>query len=133
MKVYSIYELRREEEAVLADYSTLASVVIQNATLWDRLKHQPVLVAKLTPELTLRKCLSLATTNVLELCPCEGVRFIFSDEDTGVRIPSSVAVLAEILLRSPRKLFIFIIKTNTGSKYAKIHKFDFEKNFTDPQ
>ena len=33
---------------------------------------------------------------------------------------SSVAVLAEIWLRSPRKLFIFIIKKKIGSNYPKI-------------
>ena len=44
----------------------------------------------------------------------------------GVEVKSSVAVLADILLRSPRKLFLFIIKKIfTGSKYPekKLIKF----------
>ena len=49
-----------------------------------------------------------------------------------VVVSHSVAVLAEISLRSPRKSFIFIIKKYIfiGSKYPKIIKFIFEKNFT---
>ena len=46
-------------------------------------------------------------------------------------VTTSVAVLAEISLRSPRKLFIFIIKKKIiGSKYPKNKLFNFEKNFT---
>ena len=45
----------------------------------------------------------------------------------------SVAVLAEISLRSPRKIFIFIIKyIFTGSKYPKNKSFNFENNCTAP-
>ena len=44
----------------------------------------------------------------------------------------SVAVLAEILLRSPRKLFIFIIKKIylQDQSIQKINNLIFEKNFT---
>ena len=46
-------------------------------------------------------------------------------------VTTSVAALAEISLRSPRKLFIFIIiKKYIGSKYPKNKLFNFEKNFT---
>ena len=45
-------------------------------------------------------------------------------------VNTSVAVFAEISLRSSRKIFIFIIKKYTGSKYQKINGFNFEKNFT---
>ena len=45
---------------------------------------------------------------------------------------ASVAVLADISLRSPRKL-LFLLSKNifTGSKYPKNKLFNFEKNFTD--
>ena len=47
--------------------------------------------------------------------------------------PGSAAVLAEISLRSPRQVFMFIItKKNTGSKYPKNKLFHFEKHFTGP-
>ena len=47
------------------------------------------------------------------------------------RASTSDAVLAEIPLRSPQKLFVFIVKkTFVGSKYPKIKLFNFEKNFT---
>ena len=46
-------------------------------------------------------------------------------------VECSVAVLAEILLRSPRKLFSVLIQKNKlGSKYPEIHQSNFEKNFT---
>ena len=45
---------------------------------------------------------------------------------------SSASFLAELSVRSPRKLFIFIIlKKNCGSKYPKIKLFNFEKESTD--
>ena len=44
-------------------------------------------------------------------------------------IMSSDAVLAEISLRSPRK--IFIKKINYRIKVSNIKKINFEKNFTD--
>ena len=48
-------------------------------------------------------------------------------------VQSSVAVLAEISLKSPRKLFIFVIKKHIYRiKISKINKlFNFETNFTD--
>ena len=46
---------------------------------------------------------------------------------------ASVAVLAEIPLRSAQKTFIFIIKKwSVGSKYPKIKYLHFEKNLTGP-
>ena len=54
-----------------------------------------------------------------------------SDYLHGLSVVVSVAVLAEISLRSPRKIIIFTIKKMlTGSKYPKNNKFNFEKNFT---
>ena len=51
------------------------------------------------------------------------------------RMSSGVAVVAETSLKSPRKLFIFIIKEYflSGESIPKINQLNFEKNFTDEQ
>ena len=53
------------------------------------------------------------------------------DEDY---VRSSASFLAEISVKSPRKLFIFITKKNifSGSKYPRSNLFNFEKGSTGP-
>ena len=48
---------------------------------------------------------------------------------SGDKVRAPVAVLAEISVRSPRKIIIFIIKKYVN-RIKVNNKFDFEKNFT---